>query len=53
MRGATAVIGSQVLSEQADLSPNTQYYVWLFGGVDDISNESLYDSSITVLGLNK
>ena len=53
MGGDTAVIGSQVLSEQADLSPNTQYHVWLFGGVDDISNETLYDSSITVLGLNK
>ena len=53
MSGDTAVIGSQVLSEQADLNPNTQYYVWLFGGVDDISNEGLYDSSITVLGLNK
>ena len=53
MGGDTAVIGSQVLSEQADLNPNTQYYVWLFGGVDDISNEGLYDSSITVLGLNK
>ena len=53
MGGDTAVIGSQVLSEQADLQPNTTYYVWLFAGVDDISNETLYDSSITVLGLNK
>ena len=53
MSSSTAVIGSQVLSEQADLNPNTQYYVWLFGGVDDISNESLYDASITVMGLNK
>ena len=53
MSGATAVIGSQVLSEQADLNPYTQYYVWVFGGVDDISNETLYDASITVMGLNK
>ena len=52
--GSAIVLGFHMLGFQADLSPNTQYYIWVFGGIDDTGGSNrFYDVIVSVWGLNK
>ena len=52
--GSTIVLGAHQLAVQADLAPSTQYYVWVFGAIDDTGGSNkFYDVTVNVYGLNK
>ena len=52
--GSAIVLGAHQLAVQADLAPNTQYYVWVFGAIDDTGGSNkFYDVTVNVYGLNK
>ena len=57
-RGGTGSSSVYTLSDIVSLSGNTQYYIWVFGVFDDVSQNSLNtrgirDGQISIVGLNK
>jgi hypothetical protein len=57
-KGGTISSQSYLLSDIVSLSPNTQYYIWVFGVMDDVNTNSsgtrgIRDGQISVMGLNK
>jgi hypothetical protein len=57
-KGGSIGSNSYVLSDIVSLAGNTQYYIWVFGAIDDVSQNTqgtrgIRDGQITVMGLNK
>lgn len=57
-RAGDSAITAYVLSDIVTLSPNTRYYVWVFGAMDDIGQNSqgtrgIRDGQINIMGLNR
>lgn len=57
-KSGTIASSVYVLSDIVSLTGNTQYYIWVFGVLDDISQNTqgtrgIRDGQITVMGLNK
>ena len=56
-RGGSGALSVYTLSDIVTLSPNTQYYIWVFGNMDDVSTSSgsrgIRDGQISVVGLNR
>ena len=56
-RGGTGSSSVYTLSDIVTLTANTQYYIWVFGNMDDVSTSSgsrgIRDGQISVQGLNR
>jgi len=57
-KGGTIASQNYLLSDIVTLSPNTQYYIWVFGVIDDVDQNSqgtrgIRDGAIQIYGLNK
>ena len=58
-RGGSGALSVYTLSDIVTLSPNTQYYIWVFGNMDDVGTTSgtisrgIRDGQISVVGLNR
>ena len=57
-KGGTRSSDPYNLSDIVNLSANTEYYIWVFGNMDDVSQNSsgtrgIRDGQISVVGLNR